>query len=72
MTKLHVDMSDAVNIMAHAVFSEPESPGTPRLGLRVPSADWDKAGAVWDIYRREDVPALERFLKRHAGERRRI
>lgn len=65
VTRLHEDLSDAVNIMCHAQHS----PGTrvpppARCGdtpLAVPGCGG--AGALWDLYRREDMIVLRQFLK---------
>ncbi|GAB2224689.1 hypothetical protein Droror1_Dr00005455 [Drosera rotundifolia] len=108
VTKLHCDMSDAVNILSHVaevvmnkqqqcavkslrrkhkeqderefghlkqtrseishsneqstlVDSEAESATNERAGT-------ERAGALWDIFRREDVPKLEAYLRKHSGE----
>lgn len=68
MTKLHMDMSDAVNIMAHTHYQKGEERGRSREGP-VPADDaWGHGGAVWDIFRREDSEKLAEFLRKHAGE----
>ena len=64
VTRLHEDLSDAINIMCHTQHP----PGTrdspvARCGnvpLAIPSCNG--AGAVWDLYRREDRPVLRQFL----------
>ncbi|BBN12043.1 hypothetical protein Mp_5g16950 [Marchantia polymorpha subsp. ruderalis] len=75
VTKLHCDMSDAVNIICHTadvngergrqketrfqgnVSGESDDEGRPPCG-----------GAVWDIFRREDVPKLEEYIRKHRKE----
>ncbi|XP_010533793.1 PREDICTED: lysine-specific demethylase JMJ25 [Tarenaya hassleriana] len=100
VTKLHCDMSDAVNILTHtaeATFSEEqisaiealkqkhkrqdekELLGRDGLGSKCseePCEGSEKenglpdetGGALWDIFRREDVPKLEEYLKKHFKE----
>lgn len=48
-TKLHMDLSDAVNILVHESISS-----TGRDG-----------GALWHIFSREDTPRLSQILKAH-------
>jgi [histone H3]-dimethyl-L-lysine9 demethylase len=46
-TRLHMDIADAVNIMAHACCTPSGGPGY----------------ATWDIFRAEDADALRSFLR---------
>eukprot|EP00803_Ostreobium_quekettii_P003370 evm.model.scf_1331.2 EVM.evm.TU.scf_1331.2 scf_1331:6253-15377(-) len=64
VTKLHLDMSDAVNVLCHSQYYGKEA---ERIHARSGDEEWDEetyggAGAVWDIVPREDVPALRTFL----------
>ncbi|OWM85574.1 lysine-specific demethylase JMJ25 isoform X2 [Punica granatum] len=99
VTKLHCDVSDAVNILTHAAevdLTEEQQSGIDRLkrrhrmqdikeGLiqeeeeRIPDGFCEgssnreerteqKGGALWDIFRREDVPKLEAYLTKHYRE----
>ncbi|CAH2038183.1 unnamed protein product [Thlaspi arvense] len=91
VTKLHCDMSDAVNILMHTAEvklteeqlsavealkqkhkqqNEKEQNG---LGGEETVSDGngfhDETGsALWDIFRREDVPKLEEYLRKHCKE----
>ncbi|KAL7123349.1 hypothetical protein ACP275_01G100300 [Erythranthe tilingii] len=119
VTKLHCDMSDAVNVLTHveAVNVKPEKQDAIRK-LREKHAEQDKneiskaaqmasrgeevinapengvryddeektskllevkdvnndaeSGALWDIFRKQDVPKLEQYIKRHFMEFRHI
>ncbi|KNA19484.1 hypothetical protein SOVF_061170 isoform B [Spinacia oleracea] len=68
VTKLHCHISDVVNILTHT------TDGTPHLGRSVhPSgilegSDNKREGALWDIFRREDVLKLQEYLKGHYME----
>jgi [histone H3]-dimethyl-L-lysine9 demethylase len=64
VTKLHEDLSDAINILCHVQHREDGDPATVRCGE---GQGWEQpgyggAGAVWDLVRREDMPTLRRFL----------
>ena len=48
-TRLHLDMTDAVNVLLHA---EPQSDGTP-------------GGALWHIFRADDVDCMRQYLRKH-------
>ncbi|XP_050381358.1 lysine-specific demethylase JMJ26-like [Argentina anserina] len=92
VTKLHCDMSDAVNILTHTteVTLEPKhlaameelktkhweqdqkeifgnfSPR--RLTGNKEVNDAGEGGALWDIFRVQDVPKLEQYIKKHCRE----
>ncbi|KAM7480947.1 hypothetical protein LguiB_005530 [Lonicera macranthoides] len=96
VTKLHCDMSDAVNILTHVaeVAYEPKqlsaintlkekhaledqkqfggdfTKNNEADGKELFSEDYCGAeeGAVWDVFRRVDVPKLEQYLKKHYKE----
>ncbi|XP_062088289.1 lysine-specific demethylase JMJ26 [Humulus lupulus] len=97
VTKLHCDMSDAVNILTHT--AEVDLTTQQRLSIsrlkrlhmqqdvkegikssmnhieeqtqemilnEVKHSSKTDGGALWDIFRREDVPKLEAFLRKHS------
>ncbi|KAJ7539676.1 hypothetical protein O6H91_11G105000 [Diphasiastrum complanatum] len=77
VTKLHCDMSDAVNILTHTAEVERTPPDEEKMAKAL--ANYVKSeckhegrktygGALWDIFRREDVPKLESYLKKHWKE----
>ncbi|KAF8075479.1 hypothetical protein N665_1091s0007 [Sinapis alba] len=106
VTKLHCDMSDAVNILTHTTEvtlsqeqisavkdlkqkhkeqNKLEEQGTEENGIdcsheeegmNMPEIlsyeneqNHDQSGsALWDIFRREDVPKLEEYLRKHSKE----
>ncbi|XP_021766844.1 lysine-specific demethylase JMJ25-like isoform X2 [Chenopodium quinoa] len=90
VTKLHCDMSDAVNILMHTAdvsFSEDQLSAIETLKKKHKTQDrrelqlsdskkfdlqtcgiTDKGAALWDIFRREDVPKLEMYLRKHSKE----
>ncbi|XP_074566743.1 lysine-specific demethylase JMJ29-like isoform X2 [Curcuma longa] len=112
VTKIHCDVSDAVNILMHTsevVLSreqkaaikvlkrkhkaqdlmdqlqdvnvdeaEMNQDGREEIDCIVPELTDDlngsieNAGALWDIFRREDVPALQAYLKKHSKEFRHV
>ncbi|KAG1327065.1 lysine-specific demethylase JMJ25 [Cocos nucifera] len=101
VTKLHCDMSDAVNVLMHTaevVLSKEQKSAIKALKKKhrdqdereqekggergdfvcLPEvmAESDqpirKGGALWDIFRREDVPALQAYLRKHSKEFRHI
>ena len=64
VTRLHEDLSDAINIMCHT--QHPPGTKTPPParcgGARHALPGYGGAGAVWDLFRRQDSPNLRRFL----------
>ncbi|CAH2048005.1 unnamed protein product [Thlaspi arvense] len=107
VTKLHCDMSDAVNILTHTAevtlsqeqlsavkvlkqkhkeqnkreeqgneysgdigcSQEEEELNTPEILSCENEQTRDETGsALWDIFRREDVPKLEEYLRKHCRE----
>ncbi|KAH0857491.1 hypothetical protein HID58_085752 [Brassica napus] len=106
VTKLHCDMSDAVNILTHttevtlsqeqisavkdlkqkhreqnkleeqgteddgiACGREEEGMNMPEILSYEKQQNHDETGsALWDIFRREDVPKLEEYLRKHCKE----
>ncbi|KAF8109875.1 hypothetical protein N665_0090s0057 [Sinapis alba] len=99
VTKLHCDMSDAVNILTHTAEvtlsqeqmsavkdikqkqkeqNKFEENGTgigcsqEEEELKMPEilsyANDETGSALWDIFRREDVPKLEEYLRKHCKE----
>ncbi|CAJ2630929.1 unnamed protein product [Trifolium pratense] len=102
VTKLHCDMSDAVNVLTHIAKVELDSDsieaikkltqkhlkrdkrelhlhgdnqdGETNVGVLDNSLSCGDSldGALWDIFRREDVPKLEEYLKKHFREFRHV
>jgi lysine-specific demethylase 3 len=102
VTKLHCDMSDAVNILTHTAevtlsqeqissvkalkqkhklqnkvdkqstedCNEKEEEEEEELNMpEISSNENEETGsALWDIFRREDVPKLEEYLRKHCKE----
>ncbi|XP_018450448.1 lysine-specific demethylase JMJ26 isoform X2 [Raphanus sativus] len=95
VTKLHCDMSDAVNILMHTAevtLTEDQLSAIEALKKKHKQQDekelqdhndvgrgeivddengflHDETGsALWDIFRREDVPKLEEYLRKHCRE----
>ncbi|KAK9706378.1 hypothetical protein RND81_07G120300 [Saponaria officinalis] len=93
VTKLHCDMSDAVNILMHTSdvsLSKDQMSAIATLKRkhkaqdrrelhcqRVSDKELDhgscvsaegEGAALWDIFRREDVPKLEAYLRKHSKE----
>uniref|UniRef100_A0A0E0M0U8 JmjC domain-containing protein n=1 Tax=Oryza punctata TaxID=4537 RepID=A0A0E0M0U8_ORYPU len=107
VTKLHCDLSDAVNVLMHTAEVDPseeqinaikslkrrhttqnenECSGNAATGENYTSKICEDAndlacpinsesaegGALWDIFRREDVPKLKLYLDKHSKEFRHI
>ncbi|KAK9477221.1 hypothetical protein V1514DRAFT_283499, partial [Lipomyces japonicus] len=68
-TCLHMDVTDAVNIMAYAVPN-----GTPDGLKNIPGLNMSEPqpviGAVWDIFRAEDSDTVRRFITEREQENR--
>ncbi|KAL8254444.1 hypothetical protein R6Q59_032665 [Mikania micrantha] len=77
VTNLHCDMSDAVNILTHITE---ETTSDEQQVKKVKRDDGnseystyrgdrgEKNGALWDIFRREDVDILKIYLRKHSKE----
>ncbi|KAK3133259.1 hypothetical protein QOZ80_6AG0534350 [Eleusine coracana subsp. coracana] len=104
VTKLHCDLSDAVNVLMHTAKVNPSGEQEEAIrnlkirhtiqdkkellgnlaidgnGASLENADSsspkhsddDKGGALWDIFRREDVEDLKKYLMKHSKEFRHI
>ncbi|XP_010524259.1 PREDICTED: lysine-specific demethylase JMJ25 isoform X2 [Tarenaya hassleriana] len=100
VTKLHCDMSDAVNVLTHTCEVTIKEENLEKIEkLKQKHAEQDQkelvslkanideflekngqevekleseGGALWDIFRREDVPKLEKYLEKHYREFRHI
>ncbi|EPS68622.1 hypothetical protein M569_06146, partial [Genlisea aurea] len=91
VTKLHTDMSDAVNVLTHVAAVELNAEQLSKVeelqkkhaaqdvrelfndrGVVFDSesvpVDGGCGGALWDIFRREDVPKLEEYVRKHFSE----
>ncbi|KAK4261918.1 hypothetical protein QN277_004853 [Acacia crassicarpa] len=106
VTKLHCDMSDAVNVLTHT-FETPldasllatiedlkkkhleqdredlhgdlqeaeandENENTTVFENKFVGYESVEGGALWDIFRRQDVPKLQEYLKKHVKEFRHV
>ncbi|CAG8568495.1 3908_t:CDS:2 [Funneliformis mosseae] len=58
-TNLHLDITDAVNLMSYA----------PIVEKRLENERDKPAAAVWDLYHSAELPRLRRFLRKIANER---
>lgn len=102
VTKLHCDISDAVNVLTHTTkltmpawqsnqikelqkkydhddflqfcddLGEINAASVPKVLEENCSSEVHHGGAVWDIFRREDVPLLIEYLQKHWKEFRHI
>ncbi|CAN6210618.1 unnamed protein product [Urochloa humidicola] len=100
VTKLHCDLSDAVNVLMHAFKVDPSEEQKQEISnLKIRHIEQDKkenvatdgndtsmehadmspiycaddvGGALWDIFRREDVGKLKEYLTKHSKEFRHI
>lgn len=69
VTKLHVDLSDAVNQLCHVAVGAGEPPLLIRCGSAPPEpTKYGGAGAVWDIWPRESCTLLRKYLADHCTE----
>ena len=42
------------------------------MGCKIENKDCEFGGALWDVFRREDIPKLQDYLVKHKGEFRHI
>ncbi|KAL2939054.1 Lysine-specific demethylase JMJ25 [Bienertia sinuspersici] len=72
VTKLHCHLSDVVNILVHTTEVPLHLDRSVRPTENLEGSGHDNGGALWDIFRREDVLKLHDYLKGHYREFRHI
>nr|KAJ0225078.1 hypothetical protein LSAT_V11C100017530 [Lactuca sativa] len=71
VTKLHYDKSDTVNVLTHTespILASTKLNNTKMAKHQDEALVCEEEGALWDIFRRQDIPKLEKYLWNHSSD----
>ncbi|XP_076911787.1 lysine-specific demethylase JMJ26-like [Bidens hawaiensis] len=68
VTKLHYEKSDTVNVLTHTKIVKQKHGDEHEALVCEAGPQRNEGGAEWDIFKRQDVPKLEEYIRNHSAE----